>query len=297
MSSDTVVTKGPAQANLLEIDRGVLGQNFPGRPFLIRHGLAGHGLFDLERVLALARTLPAEEIEYNAGDLAVNQDAALTPRNGLSVDETIRRIRECKSWMVLKHVERDADYLRLLNECLDQVRDTNRSLVGDMRQREGFVFLSSPGSVTPYHMDPEHNFLLQIRGKKTVYIWDPADRTVLPEAVIERFYGGDPHRNMQFEQAWQERAMRFDLEPGDALYFPPTAPHWVQNGGEVSVSFSITFRSEAGDRRQRVYWVNHRLRGLGLRPAAFGKWAVGDAAKNFAVQTAGRVRRAIGQGT
>ena len=74
----------------------------------------------------------------------------------------------------------------------------------------------------------------------------------------------DVGHHMPFQQEWQGKALRFDLQPGDAVYFPPTAPHWVQNGDDVSVSFSITFRSEAGDRRQRVYWVNHRLRSLGL---------------------------------
>jgi ribosomal protein L16 Arg81 hydroxylase len=280
----------------LQIESRLFASHYPGQPFVIRHRLSAHALFELERVLELGRALPPEEIEYNAGDLAVNQDAALTPRNGLSVDETIRRIRECKSWMVLKHVERDEDYRRLLHGCLDQVREANPQQVGDMRQREGFVFLSSPNSVTPYHMDPEHNFLLQIRGKKTIYIWDPADRDVLSEETIERFYGGDPHRNMPFQEAWQQRAQRFDLEPGDALYFPPTAPHWVRNGNEVSVSFSITFRSEAGDRRQRVYWVNHRLRKFGLRPSGFGLRPWADSAKNFAVQSAGRLRRLLKRG-
>jgi Cupin-like domain len=280
----------------LQMESRVLSKNYPSMPFVIRHGLTEHGLFDLDRLLELGRVLPADEIEYNAGNLAVSQDATLTPRNGLSVDETIRRIRECKSWMVLKHVERDPEYKGLLDACLDEIREASPAVVGDMRQREGFVFLSSPQSVTPYHMDPEHNFLLQIRGKKTVYMWDPADREVLPEESIERFYGGDPHRNMPFDEAWQKRAQRFDLEPGDALYFPPTAPHWVQNGDEVSVSFSITFRSEAGDRRQRVYWANHKLRKLGWEPAAFGRSKLVDSAKNVAIQTAGRVRRLLKRG-
>ena len=41
-------------------------------------------------------------IEYNAGNLSVSQDPALTPMNGLSISETLRRIEECESWMALK---------------------------------------------------------------------------------------------------------------------------------------------------------------------------------------------------
>jgi hypothetical protein len=276
---------------LLSIDSQTLQTNFPARPFTMGHQLTAHPLFRLERVLELGRALPAEEIEYNAGDLAVSQDAKLTPRNGLSVEETISRIRDCKSWMVLKHIEHDSEYRALLYQCLDEVRQA--AGLDDMHQREGFLFLSSPNSVTPYHMDPENNFLLQIQGTKTVYMWDPQDRTVLSEKQLEHFYGAGGHRNMPFQPEWQERAKRFDLHPGDAVYFPPTAPHWVQNGPDVSVSFSITFRSEVADRRQRVYWVNNRLRSLGVEPRPFGSTPLIDSAKNLAVQTAGKARRVL----
>ena len=44
---------------------------------------------------------------------------------------------------------------------------------------EGFIFVSSPGSVTPYHIDPERNFLLQVRGNKTMHMFDGSDRSLL----------------------------------------------------------------------------------------------------------------------
>jgi ribosomal protein L16 Arg81 hydroxylase len=277
---------------MLTIDSKAIAANYPNQPFLVRHALSEHALFQTDRILELARTLPPAEIEYNAGDLAVSQDPKQTPANGLSPEETIRRIRECRSWMVLKHVERDAAYRELLHSSLDVAAQAHPALRG-MQQREGFVFLSSPGSVTPFHMDPEHNFLLQIRGLKTVYMWDPADREVLSEETIERFYGDGSHRNMPFDERWQAKALRFDLYPGDGVYFPPTAPHWVQNGPDVSVSFSITFRSEQADRRQRVYWVNHRLRKAGLQPSAFGQSPSRDSAKNLTIVSLGRARRAL----
>ena len=48
-----------------------------------------------------------------------------------------------------------------------------------MTEREGFIFLSAPGSTTPAHTDPEHNFLLQVRGPKEMNVGafpDPSDR-------------------------------------------------------------------------------------------------------------------------
>jgi len=47
--------------------------------------------------------------------------------------------------------------------------------VGRTFSQQAFIFVSSPEAVTPLHMDPEHNFLLQVRGLKTLHLFDPND--------------------------------------------------------------------------------------------------------------------------
>src|SRR5580704_10428627 len=106
----------------------------------------------------------------------------LSTQTALSVEETIRRIQEDHSWMVLKYVENDPDYRKLLDDCLNQIRQLSEPIVAGMCQREAFIFLTSPDSVTPFHVDPEHNFLLQIRGRKQVSIFDPRDTAIVTEA-------------------------------------------------------------------------------------------------------------------
>jgi ribosomal protein L16 Arg81 hydroxylase len=214
----------------------------------------------------------------------VDQDPRATPRNGLSAEETLRRIEQCRSWLVLKNVERDAAYAALLGRCLAELR------VPDMRLAQGFVFVSSPGAVTPFHIDPEHNFLLQIRGRKTIHVFDPADREVLAERDLENFYSG-AHRNLRFRARWSARAQRFALGPGDGVQVPVTAPHWVQNGDAVSVSFSVTFRSRVSERRAQVYAMNARLRRRGLAPAPYGASALRDAGKQLALRLLRRAER------
>lgn len=263
---------------LLDINAGEFGDKFNRLPFLIGHRLCEHPLFGLVRLLELARTLPEKQIEYNAGTLPVNQDQSLTPRNGLSVDETIRRIAECKSWMVLKHVQVDPEYSRLLHDCLAEVKPHSEKVVPGMQQAYGFVFITSPGSVTPYHMDPEHNFLLQVHGSKTVHLFDGRDRSIVSEQDLERFYGTTT-RNMVLADENKSKAMVFDLQPGQGLHFPVTYPHWVQNQGEVSVSFSITFRTPDLERRNILYGFNQGLRSRGLKPVPVGVSPLRDAVK------------------
>ena len=275
----------------LSIDPAAFRRGFNQTPFLIKHSLADHPLFQLERLLDLTKTLPEDCIEYNAGKLPVSISHAETPRNGLSPAETIRRIAECKSWLVLKYVERDPAYKALLNECLAEVAEHSEELYPGMCQGQAFVFITSPGSVTPLHIDPEHNFLLQVRGSKEVHLYDGRDRQLLPDEQLEHFYC-DRGRNMTHQPWFEEKSWTFDLQSGSGLHFPVTYPHWVKNGEEVSISFSITFRTPDLDRRRALYSMNAKLRQWKLSPRPVGKSALRD----VMLFNAFRVGRKLGLG-
>jgi len=279
--------------SLVELDREIAAAYFDRRPFHLRHGLAGHPSFSLPRLMQLARRLPEEFVEYNAGALPVGVRPQETPRNGLSPEETVRRIAECGSWMVLKRVEQDPEYGALLDRCLDEVAAQAGAALPRMRRREGFIFLSSPAAVTPFHLDPEHNFLLQIRGTKTVSMWDREDRFVLPEAELEKFYAAFVHRNLPWREVFQTTAWVVPLEPGQGLHFPVAVPHWVKNGPEVSISFSITFRSHSSERRELIYRANANLRKLGLSPHPPGRSILLDSTKRAAYSALSELKRVL----
>ena len=264
----------------LAIDRDRFNAHFARTPFLVPHRLARHTLFALPCLVELSKRLPASQVEYNAGEVPVGLDPARTPRNGLSPEETIRRIAECRSWLVLKHVEHDPSYRLLLDHCLAGVRGASARLTAGMRDPHAFIFVSSPGAVTPYHMDPEENFLLQIRGSKAISVFDPADRRVVSEPDIERFMSG-AHRNLAWRDEFQDRARAFNLAPGQALHIPFAAPHWVQNGPEVSISFSITFNTRASMRTWHAHRLNARLRRWGVAPVPVGRSALRDGVKQL----------------
>jgi hypothetical protein len=263
---------------LLEIDPVAFRENFDRQPFTIRHRLAGHPLFALPRLVELARSLPAGKVEWNAGNVPVSLDPGETPRNGLSPEETIRRIEECSSWLVLKNVERDPEYGELLDRCLGEVERAGPDLTAGMHGFESFIFVSSPNAITPYHMDPEENFLLQIRGRKVMRVFE---RAVVSAVELERFHTG-AHRNLVYRDEYASRARAFTLMPGVGVHVPVTAPHWVQNGPEVSVSFSITFRTRASARAAHAHQMNAFLRKLGIAPSPVGESAIVDRVKELA---------------
>lgn len=273
----------PAHQRWIEIDENEFRQSFETKGFYVQHNLSHHPLFSLPRLIELSQQLPAKDFEYNAGNVPVSLDPEMTPRTGLSVEETIRRIDQCSSWMVMKNVEQVPAYKLLLDECLDEIQTLSEGKVPGMTQREGFIFVSSPGSVTPYHLDPEHNFLLQIQGSKTMYQFDRNDRQIISEQEIERTFTGS--RNLVFKDEYQARAQEFVLRPGMGLHVPVTTPHWVKNGPEVSISFSITFRSKVSQRREGLYKFNAALRKSGVTPNPIGHFPLADTFKFVSFKT------------
>ena len=267
--------------SLLEIDAREFRKTFNQRPFYIRHHLSDHPLFSLPSLIELSRRLPQELVKYNSGDVLVGTGLYKGRHTGLSVEETIWRIENCRSWMVIKFVDRDPLYRELLDRCLYQIRALSESVDPGMLRPEAFIFISSPGSVTPYHVDPESNFLLQISGQKLLNIFDASDRSILPDEELEK-YLADGDYQLAFKEEYQPKASLFDLSPGLGVHVPVTAPHWVQNGDQVSISFSITFRTWASERRRIVHHTNAELRRRGIRPAPPGQHPFRDSAKFYA---------------
>ena len=273
--------------------RAILSAAYPEAPVLLDHGLAGHPLLALDALAALARRIRPVDVEYNRADLPVGIDPADTPANGLSVERTIREIEQCGSWMVLKFVEQDPAYRALLHEALAPLEETVRPTTGAMLKREAFIFISSPDAVTPFHFDPEHNILLQIRGTKTMTIFPAADETIVGGAAHEAFHAGG-HRNLVWRDDYASKGRPFDLAPGRAVYVPVKAPHWVKNGPEVSISLSVTWRSEWSYREEYARAMNALLRRAGLRPAAPGRYPRQNHVKSFGWRVIDKARRTFG---
>src|SRR5262249_34482347 len=125
--------------------------------------------------------------------------------------------------------------------------------------------------------------------RRGVTVWAPADREAVSELDLERFLSGGRHRNLPWRESLAARGAPFELGPGDGLHIPVTAPHWVQNQGEVSVSLSVTFRSEVSEAREAAFKVNRMLRALRWVPGPVGGRRRVDGLKGRAFGVARRV--------
>ena len=97
-------------------------------------------------------------------------------------------------------------------------------------------------------------------------IYDVNDRSILPESALEKYYNEGQLITKCDEQKFDNYEL-FEMNPGDGVYVPVTAPHWVKTLDEISISVSINFRTPSSVRRDRVYRVNRLMRKFGMSPA------------------------------
>jgi len=274
-----------------DLDR--LRDYYPDHPGRLSHKLSGHPLLTLEALVELGKRMPRKDVEYNPGDLPFGIDPEAVGDNGLSVEETIRGIEECGSWMVLKHVNQDPAYKALLEEALGELAGVIEPVSGEILAKVGFIFVSSPGAVTPFHLDPEHNVLLQIRGSKTMMIV-PGDESVVPPEKHEAYHAGS-HRNVPWRDEYGARGHKFELVPGDAVHVPLMWPHWVKNGPEPSISFSITWKSHWVYQEADARGLNHLLRKWGIEPASPAPFPRRNTGKAYAFRAIRKARAQLGR--
>ena len=229
-------------------------------PFTLRHDLANSALFTLEAMAVLAADLPRDKVDYNRADLPVDVHGLPVPGNGLSPAETVRSIRDNGSWMVLQGIEHAPAYRHLIDELVDEIARLADVAPSSFSHRVGYGFVTSPGGVTPYHLDSEHNFLLQMSGTKRMTILPAEACTTAEDLEISP----SKSRYIEYRPAFTPLAQTFDLGPGDMLCVPFNDPHYVENGDQVSISMGITFHDEASLNQRKVQTVNHIMRRMGL---------------------------------
>jgi hypothetical protein len=278
-------------ANIFNHGSGEFKDRLNSLPFMFSHNLPGHPLFELPRLVELAKTLwilGGAKVLFHEGDASFDNRWDEIPRKSLSFIEGITKIQNSGSWVLLKSIQDDPEYKVCIDTCVAELSElTGVDLKNEITWLEGYVFIASPGAVTPHHIDHESNFLLQVHGEKGMNVCDPNDRTLLFDEEIESYYMGDLSA-AAYKTSSQEKAYVFPLAPGKGVHIPSKGPHWVRNGDKYSVSFSINFCMRELDLKARIYQFNHYLRKLDYVPTPPGRSAVRDRLKIVALGRLGR---------
>jgi hypothetical protein len=256
--------------------------DFQRKSFAFPHALAGHPLFEFSSLLQLAQRIPKFPgfVYWHNGVVEIGGNWSDRPAKRLTLEETLEGLQENDSLVVLKHAEQDPVYGPLLNEILTTSYEFAPPAVRkDVVLGESLIFVNSPNRKTVYHFDLEPSLLLQIRGEKFVSVFDQNDRSLVSHDMLEDYCNGNQDAAV-YRPEKQADAARYHLTPGLGVHFPSTAPHWVQNGAQISVSININFDLRSAHHRLKpIYKVNRYLRRVGLQPTPPGRSALLDGVK------------------
>jgi hypothetical protein len=234
---------------------------------------------DIPDLVALAARLPPDSAYYSTENAGIGDGWGREAGQRRSLQDTIATIGDTNSLVILKHVERDPEYGPLFDRVVAEIVDLiGPRLRDDMIRGRATLLISSPHRVTAYHIDAETNYLLQIAGEKRVSVFDQNDRTLITPQELEEFCSGNLN-GAKYKLNRQQDAQVFDLTPGNGVHVPVFAPHWVQNGANVSISLSINYDLFSTSRAKTIYKANRRLRRAGLDPALPGQSGWRDTAK------------------
>lgn len=273
---------------LIDAD-GRLGEHLAARrPLALRHRLSQDPRLTIDAIADLAEALGPESISAERAEKAlVASDGTEDALQVRAIGEQIRALAANDSWFTLLNIEKVDAYRGLVDEVVDEVALRAGVEPGTLRRRMGFVFASSPRSVTSAHFDIEQSFCLQLQGHRRLGFGrfaDDAER----EREIRRYWGGTSFGKLE---TMPEQTEEMALGPGDGCYIPPYTPHWLSNGDSTSLSLTVTFFNRDNEDESLVQAFNEKIRGRGLRPAPYGVSPARDRLKAGAMRGYAAMRR------
>lgn len=258
------------------------GPNFnPWRIHAIRHRLASHPLLQPDCLTELGERLEAKgrvrthSNAATAGTSFVHAPSLHPNRQGAA--STLANIAGAGAWMSLLNVQTDPLYRTLVDDGLESIRPDIEQADPGMCYRGGWIFVTSPRTITPFHFDTEHGILVQILGRKRIYAWDHTDTVVASEKARDLFFAHHNRDLLVWKDDFKQRARVFNLEPGMGCYMPSTTPHLVEVGDEPSVTMSFTFYTNSTRRKSLLHRAHQRLRESGIEMAPVGNRPIVDA--------------------
>jgi hypothetical protein len=280
----------------LALDPAAVREHYNRSGFLVSHRLAEHPMFELEPLFRLCRRMPRHAVKHRFGIVPGNAhfDTSIVKyREGLTLEDAIDHLEEKRAYIAIYNPEKDPEYKPVIEGLLAELGLALRGEERAFNWYSTYVFISANDAVTPYHMDREMNFLLQIRGRKQVQLWDPHDRVVMTPAQRDYLFSYADDSRPPWHEGLPAKARIFDLQPGLGVHHPFVAPHLVTTGPNLSISLAITFRTPRSDVWSDAHVFNYKLRRFGLGRIPVGQSAAVDTVKAGFIRAVRRAKAAV----
>jgi hypothetical protein len=229
------------------------------QPIRLAHGLHQSPLFSADKLAQLIENYPREK--YGLVQTGA-KDARRLWRQGeignLSGRQVIDAIAQGGLWLNLRDISSvDDAYRAMLDGMFGEI--AARVPGFEAPKHQAGILISSPDAQVYYHVDLPGQGLIQIAGRKRVYVYPNTAPFIKPEH-LEQIALFDVEVDIPYEPWYDAHARVFDLEPGQMLNWPLNAPHRVENLDSVNISMTVSYVNSDIRRADVVSIANGLLR-------------------------------------
>lgn len=226
-----------------------------------RHRLQDLDLFSDQVLIDLLDNYPRNRLQtWTMGtDPLHREDWKPVDATGVSGRDLLAAVKSGRLWYNILRLDLfDRFYRDLIDRLYSEMADDCPGFrpVSSV----GTLLLSSPSAMVYYHADGPPTTLFHVRGRKRMWIYPAGDTRFVSQHCMEEIFASAMDEEVPFSLEFDQHAAVFDLNPGDAIWWPHNAPHRIENLGTFNVSLSTRYQTEESERRKLVYNSNRFLR-------------------------------------
>jgi hypothetical protein len=177
----------------------------------------------------------------------------------LSGRQVIEAISRGGLWLNMRDVGAvDGRYRKLVDQMFEEIHAKMPSFSIPKGHQEN-ILISSPDAQVYYHADLPGQGLVQIAGRKRVYVYPNTAPFITPQH-LEDIALFDVEVDLPYKEWYDDHAKVLDIGPGQMLGWQMNAPHRVENLDTFSVSMTISYTHDDIRRSEIVNFANGMLR-------------------------------------
>lgn len=152
--------------------------------------------------------------------------------------DIVEAVKNGKIWLNLRRAGEEVFDLKHVESTIFESLDEAAGL--RTSKHDMGLLISSPNVEVNYHLDIPLVTLLQLRGRKTLWLY-PAKDDYAPAQYIEEIVHMTREEELPYRANFDDVAEVFELRPGMGLTWPQFAPHRVRNENCLNVSLSCEY--------------------------------------------------------
>ena len=228
--------------------------------FTFSHDLQNTNLFSDEALIELIRKHPHDLTDVCTMGPVDDTQYPNKLRTGdfrdCSPEELFAAAKHGNIWINLrKAMNVHPEYTKILKSMYG---DLGKNTKTKPFNANGGILITSPVARTPYHFDKTETILWHIRGPKRIFLY-PVTEEFISDKCYEKAVANTVEDDLPYNESFDKDATIIDLQEGQAVSWPLSAPHRVDNHG-FCVSVTTEFSSRESGLKNAAMIANMTLR-------------------------------------